>query len=431
MKLIVENIGMFEKAELNIDGITVIAGENDSGKSTLGKILFSLIKADNIARFGFKTYRINRFQSLINKIIGFLKVHRKLTSEDEKKLNKLARRIIEFLKEKAPRKEREERKRELLTELKYFLQQPEDKQLEKYIQEIENILDDNKAFLISRKRELEKQLRYNFEEDVLHGGCNSGKIIVGTSVDKLYEVKIEKNKIFDFRDFLPKDPMGRRIRPLVDVTLIESPVVMTLVPFFDSLDLVPDEYRKDIKYPNMIRDVIRKLLHEKQNTLSESPNVQRILEFIEKLIAGNFHISENRILFNKKGRKFEMVNVAMGIKSFGIVYLLLKHGYIRDFSTLLIVDEPEVHLHPEWHLAYAKLLVKIHTELGCIIVINTHSPFFVQAVRKYAYESECLDRTNFYFARKKDSLSSELLLVNDNLNMIFESLTYPIEEVIS
>jgi hypothetical protein len=76
-------------------------------------------------------------------------------------------------------------------------------------------------------------------------------------------------------------------------------------------------------------------------------------------------------------------------------------------------------------------LVKIHAKLGCLVVINTHSPYIVQAIRKYAYEDGCLEKTNFYFAKKKTSFLSELLLANNNLNMIFESLTYPIEEVIS
>jgi predicted ATPase len=47
MKLKLENIGMIRSADIKLDGLTIIAGENDTGKSTTGKLIFSLIKAFN------------------------------------------------------------------------------------------------------------------------------------------------------------------------------------------------------------------------------------------------------------------------------------------------------------------------------------------------------------------------------------------------
>lgn len=40
MKLHLKNIAKIKQADVIIDGITVIAGENDTGKSTVGKALF-------------------------------------------------------------------------------------------------------------------------------------------------------------------------------------------------------------------------------------------------------------------------------------------------------------------------------------------------------------------------------------------------------
>ena len=42
MKLVLKNIGKVQNATVEINGITVIAGENDTGKSTVGKALFSV-----------------------------------------------------------------------------------------------------------------------------------------------------------------------------------------------------------------------------------------------------------------------------------------------------------------------------------------------------------------------------------------------------
>ena len=47
MKLILENIGMLKHAEITLHRLCVIAGENDNGKSTVGKIVFCIVKAIN------------------------------------------------------------------------------------------------------------------------------------------------------------------------------------------------------------------------------------------------------------------------------------------------------------------------------------------------------------------------------------------------
>ena len=45
MKLNIKNFAKINEANIIIDGITVIAGENNTGKSTIGKILFTLFHA--------------------------------------------------------------------------------------------------------------------------------------------------------------------------------------------------------------------------------------------------------------------------------------------------------------------------------------------------------------------------------------------------
>ena len=51
MELQLKNVGMIEEANVKIDGLTVIAGENDTGKSTVGKALFSLLKGRTYAKY--------------------------------------------------------------------------------------------------------------------------------------------------------------------------------------------------------------------------------------------------------------------------------------------------------------------------------------------------------------------------------------------
>ena len=45
MRFHIENIGKIQEADIALNGLTVITGENDCGKSTIGKLLFSTIKS--------------------------------------------------------------------------------------------------------------------------------------------------------------------------------------------------------------------------------------------------------------------------------------------------------------------------------------------------------------------------------------------------
>ncbi|MDT3694301.1 MAG: AAA family ATPase, partial [Mucispirillum sp.] len=45
MKLKLKNIGKLQETEIDIDGITVIAGKNNTGKSTVGKSLYCIFSS--------------------------------------------------------------------------------------------------------------------------------------------------------------------------------------------------------------------------------------------------------------------------------------------------------------------------------------------------------------------------------------------------
>lgn len=60
MKLKLNNIAMIKEAEIKIDGLTVLAGKNGTGKSTISKTLFTIfnsfshiMKRSNFRSFSF------------------------------------------------------------------------------------------------------------------------------------------------------------------------------------------------------------------------------------------------------------------------------------------------------------------------------------------------------------------------------------------
>lgn len=102
--------------------------------------------------------------------------------------------------------------------------------------------------------------------------------------------------------------------------------------------------------------------------------------------------------------------------------MLLKSGIFND-KHILILDEPEVHLHPKWQIEYAKLMVKMAEELDIQILINSHSPYFIEAIQKYSEKSEKIaDKTNFYLSEKQDDGYALIKNVNGNLKLIYDTL---------
>lgn len=71
----------------------------------------------------------------------------------------------------------------------------------------------------------------------------------------------------------------------------------------------------------------------------------------------------------------KMINLSTGMKNFVILKQLLQNGSI-DENGIVILDEPEIHLHPEWQLKFAEIIVLLQIEFGVHVLLNTHSPYF-------------------------------------------------------
>jgi predicted ATPase len=119
-----------------------------------------------------------------------------------------------------------------------------------------------------------------------------------------------------------------------------------------------------------------------------------------------------------------LIDVAHGIKSFGILQMLLENGYISE-KGILIFDEPEVQLHPKWQLEYAKIIVNF-VKYGIIVIVNSHSPYMIEALKKYSELFKIDNKTNFYLADNnliyQEKESNAL-----TLERIFEKLSSPFD----
>ena len=72
MKLNISNLNIVGNAEININGLAVIAGENGTGKSTVGKTLFATLKAIAALRRNISTAREKAITDLADPIFSRL-----------------------------------------------------------------------------------------------------------------------------------------------------------------------------------------------------------------------------------------------------------------------------------------------------------------------------------------------------------------------
>jgi len=57
------------------------------------------------------------------------------------------------------------------------------------------------------------------------------------------------------------------------------------------------------------------------------------------------------------------------------------HEYVKD-NSIVLIDEPETHLHPKWIRGYIKTLIDLLGDRKCHVIIATHSPLIVSDVTK-------------------------------------------------
>ena len=129
---------------------------------------------------------------------------------------------------------------------------------------------------------------------------------------------------------------------------------------------------------------------------------------------------ENTLTFKREdGKIFDLIDCATGVKAFSIIQLLLKNTVLRK-DTLLIIDEPEAHLHPQWVVEYARLILMLHKEIGVKFFIASHSTDMVGALKEIA-PTLGVKGINFYVAEEAGNMQYTYNHLGSDVEPIFAS----------
>lgn len=159
----------------------------------------------------------------------------------------------------------------------------------------------------------------------------------------------------------------------------------------------------------------------------ENNNPDLEVEKIIKEILGGEIKKENGELFfvRENGVKTHMKNTSSGVKQVAIIQTLLNNNELEP-NSFLIMDEPEVNLHPEWQIKFAKILVLLVKELDLSIYIASHSPFFIEAIELYSQYYGLIDESFFYLTQKAEGYQYDIVSVDsNNLEAIYRNLGEP------
>lgn len=411
MKLLIDDFALIRHAEIDIDGITVIAGNNNSGKSTVGKILFSLFTALNNIDEKIKDQRLKMIQRTV-----LSKLDRASGADSVFLLWKLENEVRNFISNQEDKvcidwpalvQHYERAVPELvrgntLEEMKQAVDQIETWPRLRLIgdainpyfsscfnQQINSLSSPEVPAKVSmhiKKEEISITFEHNYATEINPG--------------------IElKNKAIFYSSPLAVDLMGGRV--------IDNPSMKHLSGMLmDYSDRMVDD--SDLLEKSMLKD-----------------RLSRIMEKIDTVLPG-------RILKQRDGYKLSrpewkeplsIKNLSMGLKAFVVLKMLLESNQLKD-RDVLILDEPEIHLHPTWQLVYAEVIVLLQKEFDLSVVVTTHSHFFLNALETYSRKHSTFDKLKLYLTELGED-GANIQDVTDDSEQIYKRMAEAVDTLTS
>lgn len=410
MKLKCENIGKLSSAEVEINTLTLIAGLNATGKSTVGKLLYcifnSFYRFEENAERTLKSFLANLFLGVLfppkNWDDCIEELYKLRFSQDKDLIKKT---IHDFYGDR-------------FSDSKFSSKRNE--QLIDRIVELLNLTDDE-----IYKRILQTKFISEFGNQIQNIFSEKEKASVILSIkDNDISVSIKNDEIYGLKNFQDLQ---------TEVIYIDDPFVLDNLSTHRSNIFTRGNHKVHL-YKKLVSNIIngtdmdiaiKEILATKQ--------LGAIYELIDSVCNGNIVQETNDTFvfqYEKSKKRLDIVNLSTGLKTFSIIKTLLMNGTLTQ-NGVIILDEPEIHLHPAWQKLFAEIIVLLQVKFNMHILLNSHSPYFINAIDLYAKKYKIRETCKFYLTRDTDDTHtvSELVDVSDNIEEINKLLFTPLQEM--
>ena len=416
MEIVVKNIGKVKEANIKINGITVIAGENDTGKSTISKALFTVFNSFYNINDKVKQQRKRSIENIINKHtvneIDFDENFFNTFFKNSNSINLIANTIIENFATYI--KDNNKLKNEILNYFKNFDLKLKNSTIEDISQKIGVILN------ISNK-EIESSILTDNLNNEFNGQINN----IFINEKGIIEIKL-KNKQLKF--IISNDKVE-------DIEKTSETIITSEAVYLDDPFIIDKNFDNE-KISNHKIFLVNKLFYDDESTnnnvekIAISKKLENIYNRLNIVCPGNMVESNkntNDFSYRFNNKELDIKNLSAGLKTFVILKTLLEKGILEE-NGVIILDEPEIHLHPAWQVIFAELIILIQKEFNMHILLNTHSPYFLNAIEIYAEKHNIKEKCNFYSAYLSEQFS-EFKDVTDNIEEIYYKLARPFQDL--
>lgn len=411
MKLIINGVGTIESSTIEISSLTVIAGENDTGKSTVGKIMFAIVQAFSKFPLAVGKARNQKVRRSIDRLYFILRTAPGLEKETEtSSILSLLRRSGD-IEESIPAPL-------LMKFIKATLtNQPIAEERKAEVKKILDELTEDLAGGNEIGKYLFRALRSEFAGSITRQPNPSESSIILLDGDtEIVNIKFNDKRVLHFS--------SDRSLNLKDATLVDGPSILQYFPAILEYNAIGEKMKYERPLPYHAVDLANKLRSTKENSDVLGTHG---LQNLENLFNGRLKYDKRKTDFVLRRNDVDIPsdNVASGLKALSVISLLIRGDYIEP-ETLLVLDEPETNLHPVWQVAYAKLIAQM-AATGTKILVASHSPYIIEALKIY---SQKLDNAKFYLSYKDDTGLARHKDTNGDITRIISLLAKPLAELI-
>ena len=423
IRMAIQDYRAILNADIAIDGITVVTGENGCGKSTLSKILYYIFKISS----SYDILVAENLKERLNGILRFLEIAtRDVRTSDRGLRNDLMKdlhNLNQILNTQTPSRDTLENILFQLDRVNLIVNLDERDDARVTYRRLVFVAND----LLSIKDSSENSTKLPIDKlksKVIEIFESSFKLLKSRNT---FLVKNELEKVFHTNELPKKLDVSE-----IDQTLLSLKDNKLSIPYsiqntiYIDTPMMLGEYSDDNPHWNELNNILLSNKYMSSNDYITNIIKKEILKgdvkYDDDILASmNFSFSR------EDGKVFDLLDCATGIKSFSILQMLLILGYINS-KTLLVFDEPESNLHPQWIVEYARIIVLINKFIGAKFFIASHNPDFISAIRYISERENTLDSVNFYLA-EKDKFSYVYKDLGTHIDPIFESFNIALDRI--